>query len=243
MPTTGRGDSLPSSWLRGRGRGWSLLYKDVYQESAASNAVWNDWAFEASGPSNQNITGTLFSDSDTFGAGTVTRGAVTVTGTLYADGDTFGAGTVSQVTTITGTLYADGDTFGSGTVTPGAVPITGTLFAPADTFGSGTVTVGAVTITGTIYADPDSFGAGVVDVAGSGLQSITGLLFENLALFGAGILTIGEGSRIFIRPDRVGPISLTPASAGETALHERTPRALVVAETQPGGIVVRPTRH
>ena len=71
--------------------------------------------------------------------------AQAITGTLYSDPDTFGAGTVDQGQTITGTVYTDADTFGSGTITVGAVTITGTVYTDTDAFGAGTATTGTVT--------------------------------------------------------------------------------------------------
>ena len=136
---------------------------------------------------------TLFADADSFGAAAVTRGAVSLAPTIYADGDTFGAATVgSGAVTLTATILTDGDTFGSPTVTRGAVTLTPGLYTDADTFGAATIAVGAVTLTATAYIDPDSFGAAVISNIGGGAQNLTATLFADGDSFGAAVVTGGE---------------------------------------------------
>lgn len=136
---------------------------------------------------------TLFADADSFGAAAVTRGAVSLAPTIYADGDTFGAATVgSGAVTLTATILTDGDTFGSPTVTRGAVTLTPGLYTDADTFGAATIAVGAVTLTATAYIDPDSFGAAVISNIGGSAQNLTATLFADGDSFGSAVVTGGE---------------------------------------------------
>lgn len=141
-----------------------------------------------SGP--QTLTGTLYVNGDTFGAGTITRGPVTLTGTLFTDSDSFGAGTVTPRNTLTGTLFTDTDAFGAGSISVGPVTLTGTLFTDGDSFGSGVVSQGGSTqtLTGTLFSDSDAFGAGVIT---TGPVTITGTLFSDTDSFGAGTITRG----------------------------------------------------
>ena len=89
----------------------------------------------------QAITGTGFADSDAFGTGVVTRGAVAVTGTGFADADAFGTGVVTRgAVAITGSGFADADAFGTGIVSAvGVQGITGAGFADGDAFGEGSI--------------------------------------------------------------------------------------------------------
>lgn len=144
---------------------------------------------DAAGGSAQTLTGTLFSDSDSFGAGVVST-SITLTGTLFSDGDSFGAGTISTAITITGTLFSDGDSFGAGTVSQagGSQTLTGTLFDDsADSFGSGVIST-SITISGALYDDADTFGAGTISQVSP--QTITGTLFVDDDSFGAGEITV-----------------------------------------------------
>ena len=74
------------------------------------------------GGGGQTLTATLYSDGDSFGAASITAGAVTLTGTIYTDADAFGAATISTgAVTLTATAYSDPDTFGAATIATGAV--------------------------------------------------------------------------------------------------------------------------
>jgi hypothetical protein len=137
--------------------------------------------------SGQTITGALFTDDDTFYAGTVVPGEVTITGALFSDDDAFYAGTVVPgEVTITGALFSDDDAFYAGTVVPGEVTITGALFSDDDAFYAGTVVPGEVTITGALFSDDDAFYAGTVV---PGEVTITGALFSDDDAFYGGTVT------------------------------------------------------
>lgn len=133
------------------------------------------------------ITGAAYSDTDSFGSGTITQG-LTISGAAFTDADSFGAGTVTTSYTITGAAFSDGDSFGSGTVTQGTT-ITGAAFSDADTFGAGTIST-SYTITGAAFEDADTFGAGAVSFD----QVITGAVFSNVSAFGFGTVSYGTPS-------------------------------------------------
>jgi hypothetical protein len=146
----------------------------AYQEAANAGTVtigswtgtptdttseWHVYTVSVAGVAAQTITGTRYSDSDSFGAGTVAPQAVSIAGTLFSDGDSFGAHTVGVPPTVlisfarlkfpevtgvqglTGAIFNDGDVFGAGLVVPQPVTLTGTRYADSDSFGSSSISV------------------------------------------------------------------------------------------------------
>ena len=102
--------------------GHRIASRQFLTENSGVSDIAADAFFEAAAPASQTITGTLFTDSDSFGAG-VLAPTIALAGTLLADGDSFGAGTITQsggTQTITGVLYANDNTFGAGTVVGGS---------------------------------------------------------------------------------------------------------------------------
>ena len=143
----------------------------------------------------QDLTATLFVDSDSFGASAVAPGAVALTGTLFTDLDSFGASAVAPgAVALTGTLFTDPDSFGVSAVALGAVALTGTLFADPDSFGASAVTLATAVLTGTLFDDPDSFGSSVVQ---PGAVELAGILFADPDSFGAASVSIG-GSTVVV---------------------------------------------
>lgn len=125
-----------------------LLYRRRLLSTPPLGPVW--WAPVPAG----TITRTEFFETPTTDQ--------TVTGSLFADPDSFGAGTISSTYSVTGTLFADPDSFGAGT-TSSAYSVTGSLFADPDSFGTGAISMSFLqTITGVLFGDPDAFGAGTV---------------------------------------------------------------------------------
>lgn len=136
----------------------------------------------ASGGGGQSITGSLFTNSNSFYGATVGRGAVNISGALYSDADTFYAATLSKTYAITGSRFDNSAQFYAATVAPGTVTISGALFTDGDTFYAAAVGRGAVDIAGSLYTDPDSFYAATVGQAGAP-QNIDGALFSNASAF------------------------------------------------------------
>ena len=143
------------------------------------------------GGGGQTLTATIYSDGDTFGAASITTGAVGLAPTLFADADSFGAAAVTRgAVSLAPTIYADGDTFGAATVGSGAVTLTATILTDGDTFGSPTVTRGAVTLTPGLYTDADTFGAATISLGGAA-QELTATAFSDADAFGAASITTG----------------------------------------------------
>lgn len=161
------------------------------------------------GGGSQTLTGTLFTNTNTFYGGTVQRGAVTLSGTLFTNTNTLYAGTVSATYTITGSLFTNSNAFYGGTVVPGAVTLTGGLFTDPDSFYGGTVSqsggpqtlVGSlftnsqtffggdvkasITLGGSLYTDGDTFYGGTVTTA----YVITGSLYTDPDTFFGGVVS------------------------------------------------------
>lgn len=171
-----------------------------------------------------------FTNTNTFGAMTVSPGAVTLTVGAFSDGDAFGTITVTSGVILGVEAFSDGDAFGTLTVTPGAVTLTLAAFAdgdgfPALTVSSGetlsigaftngnafpamTVTPGAVALSVAAFADGDAFGA--ITVA-PGAVSLSVAAFSDADAFQAlavapGPVTLAVGA--FADGDAFGLLSV-----------------------------------
>lgn len=220
---------------------WSGTDSALYSYSTITAAIR-----PASGGSGQTITGAAHSSADTFGAGTVTTGAVTITGAVHSSADSFGSGTISQpagAQTITGAAHSSADTFGTGTASTtytitGAAhssadtigsgtattsyAITGAAHSGADSFGAGTITQG-LTVTGTAHSSPDIFGSGSIT---TGAVTITGVAWASADTFGVGVLYDPDAAPIpsryaFAANSRTG-ISREPSARGVYRKNSRT---------------------
>jgi hypothetical protein len=171
----------------------------------------------ASGGGSQTLTGTLFTNTNTFYAGTVAAtytvggslftntnsfyggtvvpGAVTLTGSLFTDPDGFYGGTVAQSggpQTLVGSLFTNSQTFYGGNVQT-SITLDGSLFTDGDTFYGGTVTT-AYVITGSLYTDPDTFFGGAVSQPDAP-QTLVGELYANDNQFFGGVVAGGARNR------------------------------------------------
>lgn len=135
MAVTGKGDfPLRSAWLgRGRGRGAQprTLVNTAY--NAAYKTIWADYLFETSGPSSQSLTPSIFTNTQTFHAATVDRGAVDLTSGLVSNGQTFFTALVSQSQSLGPDLLANSQSFFSPTLST-SVTVTHSLFSNSSSF-------------------------------------------------------------------------------------------------------------
>ncbi|KRA00245.1 hypothetical protein ASD64_01330 [Mesorhizobium sp. Root157] len=171
------------------------------------------------GGGSQTLTGTLFTNTNTFYGGTVQRGAVTLSGSLFTNTNSFyGGAVVPGAVTLTGSLFTDPDGFYGGTVAQSGAPQTlvgslftnsqtfyggnvqtsitldGSLFTDGDTFYGGTVTT-AYVITGSLYTDPDTFFGGTV-VQPEAPQVLVGELYDNDNQFFGGVVVGGRTTQV-----------------------------------------------
>lgn len=113
------------------------------------------WEFQASG-STQTLTPSLFTNSQTFYAPTVTVGTVTLTPSLFTNNQTFYAPTVSSAVTLTPNLFTNTNTFHGPTVSQGFL-LEPSLFTNSNTFYDPTVTVGSVTLSPSLVVNSNVF--------------------------------------------------------------------------------------
>jgi hypothetical protein len=160
----GQGDfPLRSAWLgrgRGRGRGRGANPRKVVNVAARNSAnapVWINWTFNASGPFSQTLTPALFTNTQTFYAATVGRGAVNLAPALVTNSQTFYSPTIARITLIAPSLFTNTQTFYSPTVTTtrnlsaGLFTNTQTFYSPTRT-SSNAVSPSLYTNTQTFYS-------------------------------------------------------------------------------------------
>lgn len=141
-------------------------------------------AYKAVGSSNQNISGSLFTDTPTFFSATITRGAVAIAGALFTAAQTFFGGRIANL--IRGSLLTNAQTFFAGSVTVGVRVISGALFTAPVTFFSGVVSGGAAAIIGSLFTNTPTFFAGKIT------SHISGTLFTNTPQFFAGAVSLEQ---------------------------------------------------
>lgn len=163
----------------------------------------------SAGPSNQTLTATLYSNSQTFYAETVGRGAVDLAVALYSNAEAFYGPVVAIAATSQGLSQADRfnntEAFYAPSVGVGAVTLTPSLYSSSQTFYASTVTVGSVSVYPSLYANDQTFytqsvGVGAVDLAPElvtnsvafyplvidqtgGTQALLAPMFENVSEF------------------------------------------------------------
>lgn len=161
----------------------------------------------SSGPANQTLTATLYSNSQTFYAETVGRGAVDLAVSLYSNTEAFYGPVVAIAATSQGLSQADRfnntEAFYAPSVGVGPVTLTPSLYSSSQTFYVPEVGVGSVSVYPSLYANDQTFytqsvGVGAVDLAPSlvtnsvtfyplvidqtgGTQALLAPMFENVS--------------------------------------------------------------
>ena len=129
-----------------------MLGFGALSEFALSGAV-----FQAAGPSTQTLTPSLYTNSQTFYAATVTRGTVGLTAPLLTNSQTFYGPTVAQVRLLAPSLFTNSQTFYGATITS-VRALTPAFFTNGQTFysptrtSSNTVAPSLLTNTQTFFA-------------------------------------------------------------------------------------------
>lgn len=147
--------------------------------------------------STQTLTPSLFTNTPTFYAPTVTPGPVTLTPGLFTNTPVFYGPTVSQggsTQTLTASLFTNTPIFFAATVTPGAVTLTPGLFTNSPTLYAPTVTPGTVTLSpGLLTNQPALFSPTVVPGAvtlSPGLLTNTPVIYPPTVFVPGGIQTL-----------------------------------------------------
>lgn len=168
------------------------------------------WIPAAGGAGAQTLTPSLFTNSQSFYAPSVTTGAVTLTAGLFTNSNSFFGHTLTTNYGLVATLFTNSQTFYAPTVTPGAVTLTPGLFSNSQTFYAPIVTQdgGPQYVTPDLYSSSQTFYTHVVSQSG-GTQDITPALYSNSQSFYAPAVTVGgvsllpalfENSQTFYAP-------------------------------------------
>jgi hypothetical protein len=155
----------------------------------------------------QNLTPSLFTNSNTFFGPTVTQAGPLQTLTQSARFDNtndFYAATVTQagpLQTLTAALFTNNNTFHAVTVSPGAVTLSPSLFTNSNSFFAATLIPGAVTLDPARFDNTNTFYAATVTQAGAAQTLTQSARFDNSNTFYAatvvpGAITLTQSSRL-----------------------------------------------
>jgi hypothetical protein len=133
----------------------------------------------------QDLTPSLFTNSQTFHAPTITTGAVTLSPGLFTNSQTFHAPTVLATYALTPGLFTNTQTFYAATVSQASGPqtLTPSLFTNDQTFYAPTVTPGAVALAPALLTNQQTFYGPTVSLAGAEPQTLSPSLFVNEQFF------------------------------------------------------------
>ena len=134
----------------------------------------------------QNLTPSLFTNSNAFYAATVSPGAVDISPALFSNSNTFYAPTVSASYTLAPVLFTNSNSFFSPTV-QATYALIASIFGNTNTFYSPTVSAGAVDLAPSPLSNINTFYAPVVALDG---QIIVVPLYTNTNAFYAAAVEI-----------------------------------------------------
>jgi hypothetical protein len=130
-------------------------------------------------PSIATLTPSLFTNSQSFFAPTITTGSVTLTPSLFTNSQSFFAPTITGSITLTPSLFTNSQSFFAPTTSPGAVTLTPALFSNAQTFFAATVSPGAVTLSPPLFTNSQTFHSPTLTAS----ITLTPALFTNAQIF------------------------------------------------------------
>lgn len=138
----------------------------------------------------QNLTPSLFTNSNAFYAATVAAGAVDLAPALFSNSNTFYAPTVSPgAVDLTPALFTNSNTFYA-TTASATYALTPGLFSNSNTFYAATVAAGAIDLTPALFSNTNSFYSATVSLDGAS-QDIAPALFTNSNAFYAATVSPG----------------------------------------------------
>lgn len=165
----------------------------------------------------QTLTPTLFTNTQTFYAPTITTGSVTLTPSLFTNSQTFFAPTISTSYSLTPALFTNSQTFFAPIVSAGAVVLTPTLFTNTQTFYGPTVALGDPILSPPLLTNEQVFFSPTITV---GAVTLTPALFTNTNSFFAPTVlatyslqpSLLTNEQIFYGPTvTTGPVTLFPS--------------------------------
>lgn len=136
------------------------------------------------------LSPSLLSNTNTFYAPTVTRGTVTLSAPLHSNVNSFHAPAVTVgATTLLPTLFSNTNSFYAPVVTTGAVEVYPPLLSNSSTLFSPSVVQGAVTLYPPLLTSTNTFHAPAVT---RGVVTLTATLLSNTNMFYAHVVTRGS---------------------------------------------------
>lgn len=133
-------------------------------------------------PGAVDLTPSLFTNTNAFYAATIAPGAVDLTPALFTNSNTFPAPTVSATYDLTPGLFSNSNAFHAPAVSPGAVDLTPSLFSNTNSFYSATVTLDGASqdLAPALFTNSNAFYASTVS---PGAVDISPALFSNSNTF------------------------------------------------------------
>lgn len=150
------------------------------------------------------LTPSLFTNSSTFYGPTINRGAVTLSPPLFSNTNTFYAPTVSQSgggQSLTPGLLSNTNAFYGPMITAGVVTVSPGLLTNSNTFYNPTVSMGAVTLTPGLLTNTNSFFAPTIT---TGSVTLSPGLLTNANTFYAPAVTQPGGAVLWTPADYTG---------------------------------------
>lgn len=151
--------------------------------NAVEETVFGDFWWPAAGSATQTLTASLFTNTNTFYAHTLVRGAVTLTPSLFTNSNTFYTHVISQggaTQTLMASLFTNTNSFYAHTINAGAVTLTPSLFSNTNSFYAHTLNRGTVTLSPSLFSNANSFYTHAVT---PGAVTLTAALFSNSNAF------------------------------------------------------------
>ena len=185
----------------------------------------------------QTLTPSLFTNSNTFHAPTVSAGAVTLTPGLFSNSNSFHAPTLTQIA-LPG-LYSNDQAFYAPTVTPGAVTLSAGILTNTAAFHAATVSPGAVTVTPELFTNSNAFYAPTV----AATQELTPALFTGTQAFYAATVAPGTTTltpALFSNSPAFYAATVSPGAVDLTPVLFSNSPAYYAATVAPGAVDLTP---
>jgi hypothetical protein len=223
-----------------------VFYEIVSAQTLSSSLFTNTQTFHAQtvSPGAVALAPALVTNTQTFYASTVGRGAVTLSPSPFTNSQTFHAATVVPgAVSLAPSLLTNTQTFYGQTITPGAATLAPALFTNSQTFHSSTIAPGAVSLSSSLFTNTQTFYASTL---APGALTLTPALFTNNQTFHAATITVGAvslASSLFTNSQTF--YSSTVSNAGGTT-QDLTPALFTNSQTfygstvAPGAVTLQP---
>ena len=160
--------------------------------AAFDSGAFDAGAFEVGGGGGtQNLSPSLYTQSQTFYAATVSA-TYALTVSPVENTSVFFGPTITQVTTLLPARYDNANAFYSPTLTPGAVTLSPARYDNSNSFYSATVTAGTVTLLPARYDNTQTFYSPIVTQAGGTQYLLPPLVVNNNQFFPAVVSQVSE---------------------------------------------------